>query len=159
MGEEKSAAGIPEEQSWIWRLFFFGHHHNYDRNEAYGITYIINGGGRRSAMCNAGSGTDAGIFAVVYDVVLLEIDGNHPGAEVFSSQGRILNEFEQMHLWPCPRPGLAGAMNRLSCTQCAGFLQHFSRFGFYNTGNYLLSIVSMSRGYHPVFNRIKGETK
>lgn len=59
-------------------------------------------------MCNAGSGTDAGIFAVVYDVVLLEIDGNHPGAEVFSSQDRILDEFERMHLWPCQALGRQG---------------------------------------------------
>ncbi len=34
-------------------------------------------------------------FAVAYHFVLLEIDGNHLRATVYSNQGRILDEFER----------------------------------------------------------------
>ena len=78
-------------------VVFAGHHHNYERNEVNGVTYIVTGGGGAPLCVMQDREPTRAAFAVAYHVVLLEIDGNHLGAKVLSSQGRILDEFERTH--------------------------------------------------------------
>ena len=78
-------------------VVFTGHNHNYERNEVNGVTYIVTGGGGAPALYKTEEPElTRKAFAVVYHFVLLEIDGNHLGATVYSNQGEILDEFERM---------------------------------------------------------------
>ena len=72
-----------------------GHHHNYERNEVNGVTYIVSGGGGAPLCVMEEPELTRKAFAVAYHFILLEIDGNHLGATVYSSQGKILDEFER----------------------------------------------------------------
>jgi predicted phosphodiesterase len=76
-------------------VVFTGHHHNYERNEVNGVTYIVTGGGGAPLCVMEEPELTRAAFAVAYHFVLLEIDGDHLGATVFSSQGKILDEFER----------------------------------------------------------------
>ncbi len=78
-------------------VVFTGHNHNYERNEVNGVTYIVTGGGGAPLCVMEEPELTRAAFAVAYHFVLLEIDGNHLGATVLSSQGRILDEFERTH--------------------------------------------------------------
>jgi predicted phosphodiesterase len=78
-------------------VVFAGHHHNYERNEVNGVTYIVTGGGGAPLCVMQDREPTRAAFAVAYHVVLLEIDGDHLGAKVISSQGKILDEFERTH--------------------------------------------------------------
>ena len=77
-------------------VVFTGHHHNYERNEVNGVTYIVTGGGGAPALYKTEEPElTREAFAVMYHFVLLEIDGNHLRAKVISNQGEILDEFER----------------------------------------------------------------
>ncbi|MEA1978265.1 MAG: metallophosphoesterase family protein [Chloroflexota bacterium] len=76
-------------------VVFAGHHHNYERNEVNGVTYIVTGGGGAPLCVMEEPELTRTAFAVAYHFVLLEVDGNHLEATVLSSQGRILDEFER----------------------------------------------------------------
>ncbi|MBE9471764.1 MAG: metallophosphoesterase family protein [Chloroflexi bacterium] len=76
-------------------VVFTGHHHNYERNEVNGVTYIVTGGGGAPLCVMEDQEPTRAAFAVAYHFVLLEIDGNHLGATVYSNQGKILDEFER----------------------------------------------------------------
>ena len=78
-------------------VVFTGHNHNYERNEVNGVTYIVTGGGGAPLSVMEDPELTRAAFAVTFHFVLLEIDGNHLGATVFSSQGKILDEFERTH--------------------------------------------------------------
>jgi predicted MPP superfamily phosphohydrolase len=78
-------------------VVFTGHHHNYERNEVNGVTYIVTGGGGAPLCVMEEPELTRTAFAVAYHFVLLEIDGNHLGATVYSNQGKILDEFERTH--------------------------------------------------------------
>jgi len=77
-------------------VVFTGHHHNYERNEVNGVTYIVTGGGGAPLCVMEEPEMTREAFAVAYHFMLLEIDGNHLRATVYSSQGKILDEFERM---------------------------------------------------------------
>jgi len=77
-------------------VVFTGHHHNYERNEVNGVTYIVTGGGGAPLCVMEEPEMTREAFAVAYHFMLLEIDGNHLRATVYSSQGKILDEFECM---------------------------------------------------------------
>jgi predicted phosphodiesterase len=78
-------------------VVFAGHHHNYERNEVNGITYIVTGGGGAPLGVMEEREPTRATFAVAYHVVMLEIDGDHLEATVFSVKGRVLDEFERTH--------------------------------------------------------------
>ena len=78
-------------------VVFAGHHHNYERNEVNGVTYIVTGGGGAPLCVMEEPELTREAFAVAYHFVLLEIDGNYLGARVLSSQGKVLDEFECTH--------------------------------------------------------------
>lgn len=78
-------------------VVFAGHHHNYERNEVNGVTYIVTGGGGAPLGVMEEREPTRAAFAVAYHVVLLEIDGNRLEATVFSDKGRVLDEFEHTH--------------------------------------------------------------
>jgi len=76
-------------------VVFCGHHHNYERNEVNGITYVVTGGGGAPLGVMEEREPTRAAFAVTYHVVLLELDGNHLKATVISSKGKVLDEFER----------------------------------------------------------------
>ena len=76
-------------------VVFNGHHHNYERNEVNGITYVVTGGGGAPLGVMEEREPTRAAFAVAYHCVLLEIDGNHLKATVVSSKGKVLDEFER----------------------------------------------------------------
>ncbi|MFH1632459.1 MAG: metallophosphoesterase family protein [Chloroflexota bacterium] len=78
-------------------VVFAGHHHNYERNEVNGVTYIVTGGGGAPLCVMQDREPTRAAFAVAHHIVLLEIDGDHLGAKVLSSQGKILDEFKRTH--------------------------------------------------------------
>ena len=76
-------------------VVFSGHHHNYERNEVNGTTYIVTGGGGgRLSVMEEREPTQAA-FAPMYHCVYLEIDGQHLRATVISPEGNILDTFER----------------------------------------------------------------
>ncbi len=75
-------------------VVFNGHHHNYERNEVEGITYIVTGGGGGSPSVMEEREPTQAAFAVAYHCVLVEIDGQHLGATVISHKGKVLDTFE-----------------------------------------------------------------
>jgi len=78
-------------------VVFAGHHHNYERNKVNGVTYIVTGGGGAPLGVMEEREPTRAAFAVAYHVVLLEIDGHHLEATVFSNKGRVLDEFERTY--------------------------------------------------------------
>ena len=63
-------------------VVFTGHHHNYERNEVNGVTYIVTGGGGAPLCVMEEPEMTREAFAVAYHFMLLEIDGNHLRATV-----------------------------------------------------------------------------
>jgi len=78
-------------------VVFTGHHHNYERNEANGVTYIVTGGGGAPLCVMEDREPTRAAFAVAYHFVWLEVDGGRLEATVFSSKGKVLDEFERTH--------------------------------------------------------------
>ena len=76
-------------------VVFNGHHHNYERNEVNGVTYIVTGGGGAPLCVMEEREPTRAAFAVAHHYVLLEIDDQHLNATVISHQGRILDTFER----------------------------------------------------------------
>ena len=76
-------------------VVFTGHHHNYERNEVNGITYIVTGGGGGPLSVMEEREPTQAAFAVAYHCVLLEIDGQHLRATVISHKGKVLDTFER----------------------------------------------------------------
>ena len=76
-------------------VVFNGHNHNYERNEVNGVTYVVTGGGGAPLSVMEEPELTREAFAVTYHFMLLEIDGNHLVATVYSNQGKILDEFER----------------------------------------------------------------
>jgi len=76
-------------------VVFNGHHHNYERNEVNGVTYIVTGGGGAPLCVMQEREPTQVAFAVTYHFVLLEINGQHLEATVISSKGEVLDEFER----------------------------------------------------------------
>lgn len=76
-------------------VVFGGHHHNYERNEVNGITYVVTGGGGAPLCVMQEPESTRAAFAVAYHAVLLEIDGDRLHATVISSKGKVLDEFER----------------------------------------------------------------
>ena len=76
-------------------VVFTGHHHNYERNEVNGVTYIVTGGGGAPLGVMEEREPTRVAFAVAYHCVLLEIDGQHLRATVISHKGKVLDTFER----------------------------------------------------------------
>ena len=95
--QEARQALTPLFEQYGVDVVFNGHNHNYERNEVNGVTYIVTGGGGAPLSVMEDPELTRAAFAVTFHFVLLEIDGNHLGATVFSSQGKILDEFERTH--------------------------------------------------------------
>ena len=76
-------------------VVFNGHHHNYERNQVEGITYVVTGGGGGTPSVMEEREPTQVEFAVVHHFVHLEIDGQHLAATVISSKGKVLDTFER----------------------------------------------------------------
>lgn len=76
-------------------VVFAGHHHNYERNEVNGITYIVTGGGGAPLSVMEEREPTQAAFAVTPHCVLVEIDGQHLRATVISHKGKVLDAFER----------------------------------------------------------------
>jgi predicted phosphodiesterase len=76
-------------------VVFNGHHHNYERNEANGVTYIVTGGGGGPLAVMEDQEPTQAAFAMVHHAVLLELDGDHLKGTAISADGRVLDEFQR----------------------------------------------------------------
>ncbi|MDY6877989.1 MAG: metallophosphoesterase family protein [Chloroflexota bacterium] len=76
-------------------VVFNGHRHNYERNEVNGITYVVTGGGGAPLYAMQEREPTQVAFALAYHLVRLEVNGDHLGATVISSDGELLDEFER----------------------------------------------------------------
>ncbi len=76
-------------------VVFNGHKHNYERNEANGVTYVVTAGGGAPLYAMQEREPTQVAFALEHHFVLVEIDGHHLRATAISSTGEVLDQFER----------------------------------------------------------------
>lgn len=76
-------------------MVFGGHAHNYERNEANGVTYIVTGGGGGSLMEIEDKEPTQAAFALEHHAVLVTVDGDQLRGLAVASDGRVLDEFQR----------------------------------------------------------------
>jgi len=75
-------------------VVFNGHHHNYERNEMNGVTYVVSAGGGAPLYAAQEREPTQAAFALAYHFVLVEVDGDHLKATAISNDGDVLDEFD-----------------------------------------------------------------
>jgi predicted phosphodiesterase len=76
-------------------IVFNGHKHSYERNEVNGVTYVVTaGGGAPLYAMNEREPTQV-VFVKAHHLTLIEIDGRRLKATIISSEGQVLDTFEQ----------------------------------------------------------------
>ncbi|HIE38169.1 MAG TPA: metallophosphoesterase family protein [Anaerolineae bacterium] len=76
------------------QIVFTGHHHNYQRLQVGGVTYVVTGGGGAPLYPLQEQDPELAAYAAEYHAVLITLDGPAFTAVVVSAEGEELDRFE-----------------------------------------------------------------
>jgi predicted phosphodiesterase len=91
--------GIPVQQTWnpLFSQFgvpvsFSGHFHHYERLNAYGVTYIVSGGGSSVLYAQGEPLPESQVYIRMTHFVLMEIDEEEIRLSAISKEGELLDQ-------------------------------------------------------------------